>query len=531
MERARVSPDGHRVHLWADGGMEYEAVLPHGISAPELLLEAGVPMEVEEEWLSGSSVAMAALGIQVIGVAAIMARLRLRGEDAPGPVAPEATRFDDVAGIEGAKAELAEVVEFLRSPERYSAVGAKVPCGVLLYGPPGTGKTLLARAVAGEAGVPFFACSASSMIEMFVGVGSARLRALFDRAAAHAPCIVFLDEIDSIGQQRGAGIGSDERDQTINQLLTLMDGFDTNRGVIVMAATNRADVLDEALLRPGRFERKVLVELPDIRGREAILRVHTRDKPLDEGVDLAVLARGTTGFSGAELAGLANEAAISAARGGSPVVRGCDFDQALEKALLGAAKGHIRLTEAQRRILAYHEAGHALLGVMLDGFDTVHRITILPRGGAGGATYFHPGDERAHGATGLVSQAYIEQQILVALGGRIAEELVFGWGNITTGASGDLREVHTLAYDMIARNGMTRALAPMAWDMGGMEGEVYAEMGARVQELYGLGQEILMGHMDALHRIAHALLEHETLGPEEIARLTEGLPKVSLQEG
>merc|ERR1719327_629504 len=382
--------------------------------------------------------------------------------------------FDDVAGAEGAKLELNEVVDFLKDPTKFNRVGAKSPRGVLLEGPPGTGKTLLARAIAGEAGVPFTSASGSEFVEMFVGVGASRVRDLFGQAKKNAPCIVFIDEIDAIGRQRAGGAGggmggggNDEREQTLNQILTEMDGFDGNAGVIVIAATNRADVLDAALLRPGRFDRRVPVDLPDRDGRLAILKVHSRGKPIADGVDLDIVAKRTIGFSGASLANLMNEAAIVAARRDKTEISYDEIDFSIDRLTVGMQKTTGTSFPARQRLVAYHEAGHAIMGLLQPEYDMVTKVTIIPRsGGAGGFTLFTPPEERLE--SGMYTKKYLLAQLGVALGGRVAEEIIYGKEYITTGASNDLQQVRNIARRMVAQWGFANTAmgkAPVAWEM------------------------------------------------------------------
>jgi len=380
--------------------------------------------------------------------------------------------FKDVAGCDGAKLELTEVVDFLKDPSKYSALGAKIPKGVIMEGPPGTGKTLLAKAVAGEAGVPFVSASASEFVEMFVGVGASRVRDLFGQAKKNAPCIVFIDEIDAIGRQRagggrgGMGGGNDEREQTLNQILTEMDGFQGNTGVIVIAATNRADVLDQALVRPGRFDRRVPVDLPDVKGRLAILNVHVRGKPLASDLDLNIIAKRTTGFSGAGLANLMNEAAIVAARNGKKEITYEEVDFAIDRQTVGMQKTTGMSFPNRQRLVAYHEAGHAIMGLLTPDYDMVTKVTIIPRsGGAGGFTLFTPPEERLE--SGMYSFRYLCSQLTVALGGRVAEEIIYGKDAITTGASNDLQQVRNIARRMVAQWGFAHQAmgeAPVAWE-------------------------------------------------------------------
>jgi len=436
--------------------------------------------------------------------------------------------FAQVAGAENAKQDLAEIVDFLNRPEKYARVGAKVPRGVLLSGPPGCGKTLLARAVAGEAGVPFFHCSGAEFVSLFAGQGAARVRELFAKAKEAGPAIVFIDEIDAVGRSRsGNGPTSganDERDQTVNQLLTAMDGFENDTGIIVIAATNRPDVLDEALTRPGRFDRRVTVELPDFRGRTDILGVHTRSKPVAADVSLAAYARMTIGFSGADLENLANEAAIYAARDDAEQITRVHFDHAFEKVILGEARHTLVLTDKKKHIIAVHEAGHALMSIIVSDYDLVRKVSILPRGRTGGATYFEPTEDRVD--ISLVTRTYLENKILVALGGRIAEELVFGTMNVTTGSAGDLQEVYQIAYQMVADFGFNEKLGKVSWaaaPSNDPDSEIGAEIRFIVKRLYDNGKQLLNGQIFYLHRIAEELVQKETLITEDILRLTTGM--------
>merc|ERR1719262_571982 len=364
--------------------------------------------------------------------------------------------FDDVAGCDGAKLELAEVVDFLKQPESYTKNGCRIPRGVILDGPPGTGKTLLAKAVAGEAGVPFISISGSEFVEMFVGVGASRVRDIFGQAKKNAPCIIFIDEIDAVGRQRGGGQGggNDEREQTINQILVEMDGFDGNPGIITIAATNRVDILDQALLRPGRFDRKVTVDLPDFKGRTRILGVHSRGKPLEPDVDLEAIARRTPGYSGAQLENLMNEAAISAARAAKSTIGWEQIDGAVDRLMVGLEKKGGNQVQKSKEMVAYHEAGHAVVGALVPDYDQVQKISIIPRSnGAGGLTFFAPNDSRLE--SGMYSRQYLESQLAVALGGRLAEEIIYGDGGVTTGASNDIQQVASIARRMVAEWGMS----------------------------------------------------------------------------
>jgi cell division protease FtsH len=445
--------------------------------------------------------------------------------------------FGDVAGIDQAKLELNEVVDFLKNADRFTAVGAKIPKGVLLVGPPGTGKTLLARAVAGEAGVPFFSISGSEFVEMFVGVGASRVRDLFEQAKANAPCIVFIDEIDAVGRQRGAGLGggNDEREQTLNQLLTEMDGFEGNTGIILIAATNRPDVLDSALLRPGRFDRQVVVDRPDYAGRAEILRVHSRGKTLAKDVDLDRIARRTPGFTGADLANLLNEAAILAARRSLTEISMDEVNDAIDRVLAGPEKKDRVMSEKRKTLVAYHEAGHALVGALMPDYDPVQKISIIPRGRAGGLTWFTPSEDRMD--TGLYSRSYLENQMAVALGGRITEELIFGEEEVTTGASSDLQQVAKVARQMVTRFGMSDRLGQVA--LGRQQGNMFLgrdivaerdfseetaaaiddEVRKLVDVAYRRAKEVLVSNRQILDTLAAMLIEKETVDADELQEL------------
>ncbi|MFN5117173.1 MAG: ATP-dependent zinc metalloprotease FtsH3 [Cyanobacteriota bacterium] len=445
--------------------------------------------------------------------------------------------FGDVAGIEGAKLELTEVVDFLKNPDRFTAVGAKIPKGVLLVGPPGTGKTLLAKAVAGEAGVPFFSISGSEFVEMFVGVGASRVRDLFEQAKKNAPCIVFIDEIDAVGRQRGAGLGggNDEREQTLNQLLTEMDGFEGNTGIIIVAATNRPDVLDAALMRPGRFDRQVVVDRPDYNGRLQILGVHARGKTLAKDVDLDKVARRTPGFTGADLANLLNEAAILAARRQLTEISMDEVNDAIERVMAGPEKKDRVMSERRKRLVAYHEAGHALVGALMPDYDPVQKISIIPRGQAGGLTFFTPSEERME--SGLYSRSYLQNQMAVALGGRVAEEIVYGEDEVTTGASNDLQQVARVARQMVTRFGMSDRLGPVALgrSQGGMflgrdiaaerdfsedtAAAIDEEVSELVDEAYKRATAVLVANRPVLDELADLLVEKETVDAEELQEL------------
>jgi cell division protease FtsH len=445
--------------------------------------------------------------------------------------------FKDVAGVDEAKEELQEIIDFLREPQKFQKLGGRIPKGVLLMGPPGTGKTLLARAVAGEANVPFFSISGSDFVEMFVGVGASRVRDLFEQGKKNAPCIVFIDEIDAVGRHRGAGLGGghDEREQTLNQLLVEMDGFESNEGVILVAATNRPDVLDPALLRPGRFDRRIVVNRPDVKGREGILGVHTKKIPMSDDVDVAVLARGSSGFSGADLANLVNEAALNAARYNQKVVRMLDFEFAKDKVLMGAERRSMIISEQEKRITAIHEAGHALLTVMLPHADPIHKVTIIPRGMALGLTQQLPLDEKHNYA-----REYLEDQIAILLGGRIAEEITIG--SITTGAGNDLERATELSRRMVCEWGMSDAMGPLTF--GKKEEQIFLgreiaqhqdysedtalkidhEVKRFVTANYTRAQAVLVEHKQKLLDMADALLARETLDAEQVRRIAAGLP-------
>ncbi|NET41545.1 ATP-dependent zinc metalloprotease FtsH3 [Okeania sp. SIO2B3] len=445
--------------------------------------------------------------------------------------------FSDVAGIEQAKLELTEVVDFLKNADRFTAVGAKIPKGVLLVGPPGTGKTLLAKAVAGEAGVPFFSISGSEFVEMFVGVGASRVRDLFEQAKSNAPCIVFIDEIDAVGRQRGAGLGggNDEREQTLNQLLTEMDGFEGNTGIIIIAATNRPDVLDAALLRPGRFDRQVVVDRPDYAGRLEILNVHARGKSLSKDVDLEKIARRTPGFTGADLSNLLNEAAILAARRNLTEISMDEVNDAIDRVLAGPEKKDRVMSEKRKELVAYHEAGHALVGALMPDYDPVQKISIIPRGRAGGLTWFTPSEDRMD--SGLYSRAYLQNQMAVALGGRLAEEIIFGDEEVTTGASNDLQQVARVARQMVTRFGMSDRLGPVA--LGRQNGNMFLgrdimaerdfseetaaaiddEVRNLVEQAYRRAKEVLVTNRHILDKLAEMLVDKETVDSDELQEL------------
>jgi len=446
--------------------------------------------------------------------------------------------FNEVAGCDGAKLELMEVVDFLKKPEKYSDLGAKIPRGVILDGPPGTGKTLLAKAVAGEAGVPFFSVSGSEFVEMFVGVGASRVRDLFEQAKKNAPCIIFIDEIDAVGRQRGAGFagGNDEREQTLNQILTEMDGFEGNPGIITIAATNRVDVLDQALLRPGRFDRRVTVDLPDFKGRTAVLKVHARGKPIEPDVDLEAVARRTPGFSGASLQNLLNEAAIFAARKQKTTIGWEEIDSAVDRIMVGLEKkgGTSEQTLKRKELVAFHEAGHAIVGAAMPDYDQVQKISIIPRSnGAGGLTFFAPSDTRLE--SGLYSKQYLESQLAVALGGRLAEEIIFGEDEVTTGASNDIQQVANIAKRMVTEWGMSEKVGPIALEqpsgggpfMGRQMGQSQMGWGAKVSSAvdgeierlvnnsYLVAKNVLLENKALLNHLSKVLVEREVVSAEE----------------
>jgi len=445
--------------------------------------------------------------------------------------------FRDVAGAEEAKEEVVELVDFLKDPTKFQKLGGKIPSGVLMVGSPGTGKTLLARAIAGEAGVPFFTISGSDFVEMFVGVGASRVRDMFETAKKHAPCIIFIDEIDAVGRHRGAGLGGghDEREQTLNQLLVEMDGFEGNEGVIVIAATNRPDVLDPALLRPGRFDRQVVVPLPDIRGREQILKVHIRKVPEAADVNPSIIARGTPGFSGADLANLVNEAALFAARENSKTVTMSHFERAKDKIMMGAERRTMVMSEDDKKLTAYHEAGHAIVGRVVPEHDPVYKVSIIPRGRALGVTMFLPEEDRYS-----QSKKHLESQISSLFGGRIAEEIIYGKDSVTTGASNDIERATDIARNMVTKWGLSERLGPLAYSED--EGEVFLgrsvtqhknmgdntariideEIRSLIDRNYERAQTILNERMDVLHNMADALIRYETIDSDQIDALMEG---------
>jgi cell division protease FtsH len=551
VETVRLSADRQRAIVPTQDGTNVLVNLPNDPQLINILAENNVDISVLPQREEGVWVrAFSSLFFPILLLVGLFFLLR-RAQSGPGSQAmnfgkskarvqmePQTqVTFGDVAGIEGAKLELNEVVDFLKNADRFTAIGAKIPKGVLLVGPPGTGKTLLARAVAGEAGVPFFSISGSEFVEMFVGVGASRVRDLFEQAKANAPCIVFIDEIDAVGRQRGAGLGggNDEREQTLNQLLTEMDGFEGNTGIIIIAATNRPDVLDAALLRPGRFDRQVVVDRPDYAGRKEILNVHSRGKTLAQDVDLDKIARRTPGFTGADLANLLNEAAILAARRNLTEISMDEINDAIDRVLAGPEKKNRVMSEKRKTLVAYHEAGHALVGALMPDYDPVQKISIIPRGRAGGLTWFTPSEDRME--SGLYSRAYLQNQMAVALGGRLAEEIIFGEEEVTTGASNDLQQVARVARQMVTRFGMSDRLGPVA--LGRQNGNVFLgrdiasdrdfsdetaaaideEVRNLVEQAYRRAKEVLVNNRAILDQLAQMLVEKETVDAEELQNI------------
>ncbi|PSP16403.1 MAG: cell division protein FtsH [Cyanobacteria bacterium QS_8_64_29] len=551
VEKVTLSADRSQASVVRQDGQQVQVNLPEDPQLMDLLSQNNVDISVEQqEGEGGLFRVLSSLVFPILLLVGLFFLLR-RAQGGPGSQAmnfgkskakvqmePQTNvTFGDVAGIEQAKLELNEVVDFLKSPERFTSVGAKIPKGALLVGPPGTGKTLLARAVAGEAGVPFFNISGSEFVEMFVGVGASRVRDLFEQAKQNAPCIVFIDEIDAVGRQRGAGLGggNDEREQTLNQLLTEMDGFEENTGIIILAATNRADVLDQALLRPGRFDRQIAISSPDYAGRLEILNVHARGKTLSQDVNLEKIARRTPGFTGADLANLLNEAAILAARRNLTEVSMDEINDAIDRVLAGPEKKDRVMSEKRKSLVAYHEAGHALVGALMPDYDPVQKISIIPRGGAGGMTWFTPSEERLD--TGLYSRAYLQNQLTVALGGRVAEEIVFGDEEVTTGAANDLQQVARIARQMVTRLGMSDRLGPVA--LGRQQGNPFMgreiaserdfsdetattideEINQLVEHAYSRCKDVLVNNRHILDELANSLIEKETVDAEELQQL------------
>ena len=559
VERVRFSKDGQALQLTASDGRRALVILPNDPELVDVLAKNGVDISVSEGEGGGNYVSVLGnLLFPLLALGGLFFLFRRGGQGGPmgggmgGPGGPmdfgrskskfqevpeTGVKFPDVAGVDGAKLELQEVVDFLKNPDKYTALGAKIPKGCLLVGPPGTGKTLLAKAVAGEAGTPFFSCSASEFVELFVGVGASRVRDLFEKAKAKAPCIIFIDEIDAVGRQRGAGMGggNDEREQTINQLLTEMDGFEGNTGVIVLAATNRPDVLDQALLRPGRFDRQVTVDRPDVQGRVKILEVHSRDKVLSKDVDLEKVARRTPGFTGADLQNLMNEAAIMAARRSLQEISKEEIADALERIIAGPEKKEAVMSDEKRKLVAYHEAGHALVGALMPEYDPVTKISIVPRGAAGGLTFFAPSEERLE--SGLYTRSYLENQMCVALGGRIAEELIFGADNVTTGASGDFQQVTRTAKMMVTQMGFSEALGQISYGGGGGPSFLGAQAGQDadysgqtadiidkevkdlVNRAYRRAKDLMQTNIGILHEVAEKLIEKENMDGDEFEKI------------
>ena len=548
VDTVKISADRTKAQVFDGEGTPIFVNLPNDPQLIDILSDNGVDIAVlpqsDEGWLFR---ALSSLLFPILLLVGLFFLLR-RAQSGPGSQAMNFGKskarvqmepktqvtFGDVAGIEQAKLELTEVVDFLKNADRFTAIGAKIPKGVLLVGPPGTGKTLLAKAVAGEAGVPFFSISGSEFVEMFVGVGASRVRDLFEQAKANAPCIVFIDEIDAVGRQRGAGLGggNDEREQTLNQLLTEMDGFEGNTGIILIAATNRPDVLDSALMRPGRFDRQVVVDRPDYAGRQEILNVHARGKTLAKDVDLNKVARRTPGFTGADLANLLNEAAILAARRSLTEISMDEVNDAIDRVMAGPEKKNRVMSEKRKELVAYHEAGHALVGALMPDYDPVQKISIIPRGRAGGLTWFTPSEDRME--SGLYSRSYLQNQMAVALGGRLAEEIIYGEEEVTTGASNDLQQVTRVARQMVTRFGMSDRLGPVA--LGRQNGNVFMgrdiasdrdfsnetaaaideEVRNYVDQAYARAKQVLIENRHVLDKLADMLIEKETVEADEL---------------
>ncbi len=547
-EISRVTLDGEKAFVTTSNGTRLVSVIPKDVDITPTLLENKVEIEATPQEQSGifSALSLWLPFIILIGVWVFFMN-RMQGGGRGGAMGFGKSKakllneragrvtFDDVAGIDEAKEELEEIVEFLRDPQKFSRLGGKIPKGALLVGPPGTGKTLLARAIAGEAGVPFFTISGSDFVEMFVGVGASRVRDMFDQAKKNAPCIVFIDEIDAVGRHRGAGYGggNDEREQTLNQLLVEMDGFEANEGVILLAATNRPDVLDPALLRPGRFDRQVQVPNPDIKGREKILHVHARKTPLGPDVDLRIIARGTPGFSGADLANLVNEAALMAARTGKRFLTMDDFENAKDRVMMGAERRSMVMTEDEKKLTAYHEAGHAVVGLNVPQHDPIHKATIIPRGRALGLVLSLPERDQLS-----VTKTKYKSQIAMAMGGRVAEELIFGEDNVTSGASSDIQQVTRIARAMVTQFGMSEKLGNIDYAnrqdtyLGPQQGGLNAgpdtqevidtEVRKLVDEGYATAKRILTEKAQDLKNLAEGLLEYETLTGSEITKVIAG---------
>ena len=551
VEKGNVSSvrlDGEKISVKDTSGNVYQVIQPAGASVVNQLQEAGVEIQAIKQEKSGlmSSLSLWLPFILIIGIWIFLMN-RMQGGGRGGAMGFGKSKaklltekhgkvtFNDVAGIDEAKDELEEIVEFLKDPQKFGRLGGKIPKGALLVGPPGTGKTLLARAIAGEAGVPFFTISGSDFVEMFVGVGASRVRDMFDQAKKNAPCIVFIDEIDAVGRHRGAGYGggNDEREQTLNQLLVEMDGFETNEGVILIAATNRPDVLDPALLRPGRFDRQVQVPNPDITGRQKILNVHAKKTVLGPDVDLRIIARGTPGFSGADLANLVNEAALTAARIGKRFVGMEDFENAKDKVMMGAERRSMVMTEDEKKLTAYHEAGHAVVGLHLPQHDPIHKATIIPRGRALGLVLSLPERDQLS-----VTKLKYKSKIAMAMGGKVAEELIFGPENVTSGASSDIQQITKIARAMVTQFGMSDSLGNIDFIneqqsylgpssnniQAGPETQEKIDMEIRkiVDEGYEKAKQILTKNKKKLDNLALGLLEYETLTGDEITKVMNG---------
>ncbi|WP_299841839.1 ATP-dependent zinc metalloprotease FtsH [uncultured Roseovarius sp.] len=554
---SQVTLDGETVRFRDSDGKEYVTVKPQDAEVTQLLIEKGIPVSAESQEQSGFQTFLLSLlpFALLIGVW-IYFMNRMQGGGKGGAMGFGKSKakmltekqgrvtFDDVAGIDEAKEELQEIVEFLRHPQKFSRLGGQIPKGALLVGPPGTGKTLLARAIAGEAGVPFFTISGSDFVEMFVGVGASRVRDMFEQAKKNAPCIVFIDEIDAVGRHRGAGYGggNDEREQTLNQLLVEMDGFEANEGVIIIAATNRKDVLDPALLRPGRFDRQVTVPNPDIKGREKILAVHARKTPLGPDVDLRIIARGTPGFSGADLANLVNEAALTAARVGRRFVTMDDFENAKDKVMMGAERRSMVLTDEQKEHTAYHEAGHAVVGMALEKCDPVYKATIIPRGGALGMVVSLPEIDRLNW-----HRDQCEQNLAMTMAGKAAEIKKWGEDSVSNGPSGDIQQASGLARAMVMRWGMSDKVGNIDYQqahegyMGNSAGGfsisaatkelIEDEVKRLIDEAYERAFKILTEKEEEWERLAKGLLEYETLTGEQIVRVVKGEPPEADDDG
>ena len=529
---------------FSDSPEQFRTLIPYGENVVDRVVDAPVKINVKqiEQQSFWKQLLLAMLpAILIIGVW-IMFMRQMQGRGGGGAMGFGKSRakmlterhgrvnFDDVAGIEEAKEELQEVVDFLKDPQKFQRLGGKIPKGALLVGSPGTGKTLIARAVAGEAGVPFFTISGSDFVEMFVGVGASRVRDMFEQGKKNAPCIIFIDEIDAVGRHRGAGYGggNDEREQTLNQLLVEMDGFETSEGVIILAATNRPDVLDPALLRPGRFDRQITVPLPDVKGREKILQVHMKKVPLSSSIDASIIARGTPGFSGAELANLVNEAALMAARKNKRVVTMEDFEDAKDKVMMGAERRSMAMNEEEKKLTAYHEAGHALVTLHEPESDPIHKATIVPRGRALGMVMRLPeGDRYSY------SLAKMRANLSVGMGGRVAEEVIFGKDYVTNGASGDIQQVSQMARAMVMEWGLSDEIGMVDYADNPnsyqprrisetMENKIDAEVRRFIDEAYSRAMQIITDNIDDLHKIAKALLEYELLSGDEINALLRG---------